>query len=133
MTPKCLSLIHARRSRNGKDASDLVAVLLSSVGALHDQAAVLSGDVRRLSRKIREYAPRRRLPSSENSKRMRAHSDSSVGGPATSSQTQWAVIAHKPVNLLSNPIDGIFQAEIITFSGGAWSKPKSSTQIRISS
>ena len=45
-------MIDARASRNGEDASDLVTALLSNVGALHDRAWLLSGDVRRLYGKI---------------------------------------------------------------------------------
>jgi hypothetical protein len=91
-------MINARPVQNDKDASDLVAILLSNVGALHNQASVLSGDVRQLYGKIvRTHrvadCVHRKIRSA------RAHSDSSVGGPATSSQTQWAVTAHELVNL----------------------------------
>ena len=37
-------MIDARASRNGEDASDLVTALLSNVGALHNQAWLLSCD-----------------------------------------------------------------------------------------
>ena len=45
-------MISARMTRNGKDASDLIAALVSNVRALQNQASRLSGDLRRLRRKI---------------------------------------------------------------------------------
>ena len=45
-------MINARPIQNGKDASGLVAALLSNVGTLHNQASVLFGDVGRLYAKI---------------------------------------------------------------------------------
>ena len=45
-------MINARMTRNGKDASDLIAALLSNVRALQNQASRLSGDLHRLRRKI---------------------------------------------------------------------------------
>ena len=38
MKPKCPSMIKARPTRNGKDASDLIAALVSNVRALQNQA-----------------------------------------------------------------------------------------------
>ena len=45
-------MINARPSRNGDGAGNLVAALLSNVGALENQASLLCGDVRRLYEKI---------------------------------------------------------------------------------
>jgi hypothetical protein len=41
-----------QQSRNGENTSDLVAVLVSNIGALHKQAARLSADVGRLHGRI---------------------------------------------------------------------------------
>jgi hypothetical protein len=83
-------MIKGRMTRNGKDASNLIAALLSNVRALQNQASRLSGDVRRLRRKIdatHHATDRLHL----KTRTARARSDSSVGGAATSSQTEWAV------------------------------------------
>ena len=45
-------MINARMTRNGKDASDLIGALVWNVRALQNQASRLSGDLRRLRRKI---------------------------------------------------------------------------------
>lgn len=49
---KSPSMINTRPSRNAKNASDLVAALLSNVDALRNLAALLSSDVCRLYEKI---------------------------------------------------------------------------------
>ena len=45
-------MINARMARNGKDASDLIAALVSNVRSLQNRTSRLSGDLRRLGRKI---------------------------------------------------------------------------------
>ena len=125
-------MIHARPGRNGKDASDLVAVLLSNVGALHNQASALLGDVRRVYGKIEV----RTAPQIAFIGKFRARARTfGRFGRRTGYVVANAMGRNRPhaCKSLSNPIDAIFQAEIITSLGGAWFKPTSSTQIRISS
>jgi hypothetical protein len=93
-------MINTRLSRSSDGASDLVAAVLSNVGALEKQAPLLCGDVRRrykkidathraadrLHRKVATTRARiRTLRSADRLRRRKRH---------------WAATAHKLVNLL---------------------------------
>ena len=88
-----------RPFRNREDASDLVAALMSTTGALRNEASRLSGDVSRLYGKIEPmHRAADRLHREIGNTRAR-NSDYSILRLATSSQTE-PVCAGQPIESL---------------------------------
>jgi len=105
-------MIDARASRNGEDASDLVTALLSIVGTLHNQAWLLSGDVRRLYGKI-DATHRAADRLHRKIETMHAHIRILRSQDRLHRRKQVGRFAKTVVSLLSNRIDAVFQAVII--------------------
>jgi hypothetical protein len=105
-------MIDARASRNGEDASDLVTALLSNVGALHNQAWLLSGDVSRLMEKS---MPRTAPPIVFIAKLKPCTPAFGFFGRKTGYivADRMGRLAETVISLLSNRIDAVFQAVII--------------------
>jgi hypothetical protein len=91
-------MISPRQTRNGEDASDLVAALLSNVGALHKEVCRLSGDVSRVFGNTETM--HRRSPSSQNRKHARENADSAIARSGNSSQTEPEYVGQSIAGLL---------------------------------